>query len=594
MIDWKAIESRRRARDRRRTAAAWAIFGVVSMGLHHLSLQALDVAGLGELGKRTPTQAVLLDLFQPPPPEVKPPQPQPPPKPAEQAKPPEPPPQPEEPRPEEPKPTDEQGGEAARPPRQPRVPRTPRIPEATPEDEANDEQLTLSSEYGDPYDPLNPRLRMSDWGDEDFAAADRYFGATDAAHGQRLAPNALRSPLEQIGPWNDWGGNASVASTNDFFAGDSGAIQLALNPERPDLLRYAPVDATVMAYLNLRAIQDGPHSTGVAGLLRTLPDYQSMVGNVETELLERAEELYITSSDPTDRAKTVVLIRHALSDSEIAAMIGRQITLAGGKPSWSTMAQRAAVTVDHEHAALTPWIYLFPEPGIVLVVHRANVTPLLAALDGQGGRGDQPQLVYQLRRMMEAPEPEETAADEQAPPTLFAVADSGTLGPHLRFLTRALSGADIGRLGGGYLRITGGERPEVLGGLRLAAPEEAPRWAELMRRIEDQELAKTFDFVWAGRDDRLFFRFGLTEPLVDSGLGLFRVWADRYYASEAVPLLPDAPTLPANVIGTAVRSSADAGADAEADDRIKDEADADRPKVEPDAGADADADADAG
>ena len=586
MTNWEAIESRRRSRDRRRTAAAWAVFGVVSLGLHHLSLQALDVAGLGDVAKRRPTQAVLLDLFQPPPPEVKPPQPQPPPKPAEQAKPPEPQPPPEEPKPEEPKPTGEQTGDPPRQPRQPRSPRVPRLPEATPEDERNDEQLTLRSDYGDPYDPLNPRLRMSDWGDEGFGAADRYFGATDAAHGRGLAPNALRSPLEQIGPWNDWGGNADVAATNDFFAGDSGAIQLALNPERPDLLRYAPVDATVMAYVNLQAIQEGPHAGGVAGLLRTLPDYQSMVGNVEAELLERAQELYITSSDPTDRSKTVVLIRHALSDSEIAALVGRQIALAGGKPNWSTMSQRAAVTVDRDHAALTPWIYLFPEPGIVLVVHRANVAPLLAALDGQRGRGDQPQLVYQLRRMMDAPEPEDQAPEEQTPPTLFAVADSGTLGPHLRFLTRALSGADVGSLGGGYLRITGGERPEVLGGLRLATPDEAPRWAELMRRIEDQELAKTFDFVWAGRDDRVFFRFGLTEPLVDSGLGLFRVWADRYYASDSVPVLPEAPTLPGNVIGTGIRSSVGDGADAGPDgDRIKDEADAGRPKVDPDADA---------
>jgi hypothetical protein len=189
--------------------------------------------------------------------------------------------------------------------------------------------------------------------------------------------------------------------------------------------------------------------------------------------------------------------------------------------------------------------------------------------------------------MMETPESPDPASEEPAPPTLFAVADSGTLGPHLRFLTRTLSGADIGRLGGGYLRITGGERPEVLGGLRLAAPEEAPRWAELMRQIEDQDLAKTFDFVWAGRDDRLFFRFGLTEPLVDSGLGLFRVWADQYYSSEAVPVLPEAPALPGNVIGTGVRSSPDGGADAGPDDdRIKDEQDGGRPKVDPDAGTD--------
>lgn len=591
LTDWKAIESRRRSRERRQSAAAWALFGVVSLGLHHLSLQALDAAGLGDFGKRRPAQVVLLDLFQPPPEVVRPPQPPPKPtEPEERVKPPEAAPEPrvEEPKPEEPKPAVEPSGEASRPPRRPRPPRAPRMPEATPADEANDEQMTLSSEYGEPYDPLHPRLRMTDWGSEEFAAADRYFGATDAEHGRGLAPDALRSPLEQIGPWNDWGGNASVAAANDFFAGDPDSIQLAINPERPDLLRYAPVDATVMAYLNLRAIHDGPHAAGVADLLRAIPDYQTMVGHVEAELLERAEELYITSSDPTDRSRTVVLIRHGLTDAEIAAMIGRQITLAGGKPSWSTMARRAAVSIDREHADRTPWIYLFPEPGIMLVVHRANVTPLLAALDGQRGRGDQPQLVYQLRRLMETAQTSDEAPGEEAPPTLFAVADSGALGPHVRFLTRALSGADIGRLGGGYLRITGGERPQVLGGLRLAAPEEAPRWAELMRRIEDQELAKTFDFVWAGRDDRLFFRFGLTEPLVDSGLGLFRVWADRYYASDAVPVLPEAPTLPGNVIGTAIRGSADAGDDAGPDggERVKDEVDADRPKIPSDAGAD--------
>lgn len=588
MTDWRAIERRRRGRERRQAATAWALFGLVSVGLHHVSLQALDAAGLGDIGRRRPAQTVLLDLFQPPPETVRPPRPRPP-KPEKEAKPTSPQPQPPaaEPRPaEEPKPPAESPADEPQRPRRPRPPRTPRIPQATPADETNDDQLTLSSEYGDPYDPLHPRLRMSDWDSEDFGAADRYFGATDATHGRGLAPDALRSPLEQIGPWNDWGGDAAIAATNDFFAGDPEAIHLAINPERPDLLRYAPVDATVMAYLNLRAIHDGPHANGVAELLRALPDYQTMVGHVEAELLERAEELYITSSDPTDRSKTVVLIRHGLTDAEIAAMIGRQITLAGGKPSWSTMARRAAVTVDREHAERTPWIYLFPEPGILLVVHRLNVTPLLAALDGQRGRGGQPQLVYQLRRLMQSEPAAGEAPDETPPPTLFAVADSGTLGPHLRFLTRALSGADIGRLGGGYLRITGGERLQVLGGLRLAAPEEAPRWAELMRRIEDQDLAKAFDFTWAGRDDRVLFRFGLTDPLVDSGLGLFRVWADRYYASDAVPVLPEAPALPANVIGTGVRSSADAGAGAEPDGgpRIKDEVDADRPKTDPDAG----------
>jgi len=587
VTDWKAIEKRRRGRERRQTAAAWALFGLVSAGLHHVSLQALDAAGLGDIGKRRPHQTVLLDLFQPPPESVRPP-PHRPPKPQKEAKP-----IPrhhqaaENPPADEPKPATTPAEDRPQPPRRPRPPRTPRMPPATPPDETNDDQMTLSSEYGDPYDPLNPRLRMTDWGSDDFGAADRYFGATDASHGRGLVPDSLRSPLEQIGPWNDWGGDAAVAAMNDFFAGDPDAIQLAINPERPDLLRYAPVDATVMAYLNLHAIQDGPHADGVAALLRALPDYQTMVGHIETELLERAEELYITSSDPTDRSRTVVLVRHRLTDAEIAALVGRQITLAGGKPNWSTMARRAAVTVDRDHAERTPWIYLFPEPGIMLVVHRLNVTPLLAALDGQHGRGSQPQLVYQLRRLMQSEQSPAETPDATPNPTLFAVADSGTLGPHLRFLTRALSGADVGRLGAGYLRITGGQRPQVLGGLRLAAPEEAPRWAELMRRIEDQDLAKTFDFTWAGRDDRVFFRFGLTDPLVDSGLGLFRVWADRYYASDAVPVLPEAPPLPANLIGTGVRSPADAGPDAEPDGgpRIKDEVDADRPKSDPDAGS---------
>jgi hypothetical protein len=504
---------------------------------------------------------VMLDLFQPPPEVVRatpPPAPHPP-KPAEDVKPPTPP-TPTPPVAETPKPGQETAAESPRNQR-PRHPRAPALPEATADDERNPDQLTLRSDVGDPYDPLHPQLRMGDWGDERFAAADRYFDATDAERVRGLGPDALRSPLEQIGPWNDWGGDAAIAAANDFFGQASDAIQLAINPDRPDVLRYVPVDASVLFYLNLRAVAGGPHAEGVAALLRTIPDYQTMFGHIEAELLARADELYITSSSPTDRSKTVVLIRHRMSEEEVAALIGRQIALAGGKADWSMLSDSSAVTVDRDHLDVTPWQYLFPEPGVILVVHRSNVGPVVAALEGRNGQGSQPQLVYQIRRLVgpeggEAPAPSE--AEPPEPPTLFAVADAGSLGPHLRFVTRTLAGEDVGDLGAGYLRITGGEHPEVLGGLQLSAPEQVPRWQDLMRRIEDAELARTFGFTWAGRDDRVFFRFGLTDPVVSSGLGLFRAWADRYYTSGAGPVLPDAaPT--ANVIITGVSSDGDGG-----------------------------------
>ena len=588
MKDFAVIEARRRSRERRRTFAAWAVFGVVSVGLHHLALQGLDVAGMGR--RNAERQTVLLDLFQPPPPELRPAPPTPPPRPTEPPRATQPAPQSPQAQPQPPNTPESTKVRTARSDRPPR-PRVPRVPRATPQDEERPEQMTLHSDYGDPYDPLNPHLRMRDWSDDQFAAAERYFDATDADRERGLGPEPLRSPFEQIGPWSDWGGDAAIAAANDFFGETSDAIQLAINPERPDLLRYVPVDATVLAYLNLRAIHGGPHAAGVEALLRTLPDYQTMVGNIEADLLETADELYVTSSNPADRSKTVVIVRHRLTDEQIAALVGRQISLAGGKPDWSRLSQRSAVTVDRDHADVTPWLYLFPEPGVVLVVHRSNVAPVVAALEGRAGLGEQPQLVYQIRRLMGEPEQDEPQPEAQPeePPTLFAVADAGALGPHLRFFTRFLAGTDAGELGGGYLRVTGGERPEVLGGLRLAAPEQVPRWQELMRRIEGQDMARTFGFAWAGRDDRVFFRFGLTDPMVNSSLGLFRTLADRYYTSESLPQLPTAPSLPGNVITTVVQhGDADAGdvplgPDGE---RIKDEPEAGpgRPKYDADAG----------
>jgi hypothetical protein len=560
--DYEAAEKSERSRERRRAFLAWTVFAVASVGLHHLALQGLDASDLGIPGRKPAKPPVMLDLFQPPPEvarAIPPPAPQPP-RPAEAVKPPAPP-TPTPPVAETPKPGQETTAEQPRNQR-PRHPRPPALPAATPDDEQNPDQLTLRSDVGDPYDPLNPQLSLGDWGSERFAAADRFFDATDAERVRGLGPDALRSPLEQIGPWNDWGGDAAIAAANDFFGQANDGIQLAINPDRPDVLRYVPVDASVLFYLNLRAVAGGPHAEGVAALLRTIPDYQTMFGHIESELLARADELYITSSSPTDRSKTVVLIRHRMSEEEVSSLVGRQIALAGGKADWTTLSDASAVTVDRDHLDLTPWLYLFPEPGVILVVHRTNVGPVVAALEGRNGQGSQPQLVYQIRRLVG--EEEDAAAppaeaESSAPPTLFAVADAGSLGPHLRFVTRTLAGEDIGDLGAGYLRITGGEHPEVLGGLQLAAPEQVPRWQDLMRRIEDAELAQTFGFTWAGRDDRVFFRFGLTDPVVSSGLGLFRAWADRYYTSGVGPVLPDAEVV-ANVVTTGVASDGDAGA----------------------------------
>jgi hypothetical protein len=92
----------------------------------------------------------------------------------------------------------------------------------------------------------------------------------------------------------------------------------------------------------------------------------------------------------------------------------------------------------------------------------------------------------------------------------------------------------------------------VLGGLRLTQPDQAQAWSEMMERIAALELARTFDFAWAGREDRLFFRFQLTEPVVDSGLGVFRAWADRYYQSAAIPALPEAGGTAGTVVGTGI------------------------------------------
>jgi hypothetical protein len=156
VTDFAAREKRRLRRERRRAALTWAVLGVVSVGVHHLSLQALDVAGLGIPGGRA-ERTVMLDLFEPipaakpatPPPVAEPPKTPPGPAAAEPPAPAEP------PKPEEPP--------AER--RTPRRPRTPRLPRATETDEDRG-AMTLSSDYGEPYDPLNPRLRMSDWGSE--------------------------------------------------------------------------------------------------------------------------------------------------------------------------------------------------------------------------------------------------------------------------------------------------------------------------------------------------------------------------------------------------------------------------------------------
>ncbi|MBI4917376.1 MAG: hypothetical protein HY825_16175 [Acidobacteria bacterium] len=594
MRDFAVVEKRERSRERRRAVVAWAVFGVVSFGLHHLALQGLDASGFGVPARRAP-RAVMLDLFEAP-------------APVPRAAPP-PPRAPEPPKPvaEPPKPP-EASSAAASPPtppspgagesnpgrrtgRTPREPPHPALPQAAPEDESNPEQLTLGSEFGEPYDPMNPQLRMSDWGSDRFAAADRFFDATDSERSAGLIPDVLRSPLEQIGPWNDWGGDAAIAAANDFFRQASDGIQLAINPDRPDVLRYVPVDAAVLAYLNLSAVAGGPHAGGVASLLRVIPDYQTMFGHVEAQLLAHAEELYITSSDPTDRSRTVVLIRHNLAERDIAVLVGRQIALSGGKPNWSMLSEREAVTVDPEHLDATPWLYLFPEPGVMLIVHRSNLGPLVAALEGRAGQGRQPQLVDQLRRLTapeeEAGVPAPEAADGS--PTLFAVTDSGTLGPHLRFVTRALAGADLGELGAGYLRITGGEHPEVLGGLRLAAPEQVPRWQELMQRIEQADEGGAFGFAWAGRDDRVLFRFELSNPVVSAGLDLVRDWAGRYYGSGVSPVLPEADGA-RNVVTSGVHRDDDAGAgDVPVDpdgERIKDPSDDGGPGApkDPDAG----------
>jgi len=226
----------------------------------------------------------------------------------------------------------------------------------------------------------------------------------------------------------------------------------------------------------------------------------------------------------------------------------------------------------------------------MLIVHRSNLGPLVAALEGRAGQGRQPQLVDQLRRLT-TPVEEAGASAPEAPgeaPTLFAVTDSGTLGPHLRFVTRALAGADLGELGAGYLRITGGEHPEVLGGLRLAAPEQVPRWQELMQRIEEADEGGAFGFAWAGRDDRVLFRFDLTNPLVNAGLDLVRDWAGRYYDSGASPALPEAEGAQ-NVVTSGVHHDDDAGTgDVPVDpdgERIKDPSDGGAgPPKDPDAG----------
>lgn len=543
-----------RRKRRRRAAGGWVLSGVLSVGLHHLAIQGLDISGLApSVGGARP--AVTLDLFDAP-------RPAPAVAPATKVAVAEP-----------DKPAASQPADASKPPetKQPerragaRGPRrggragARRLPEARPGEDA----LVLEGDHREQYDPLNPRLRMGDWGAERFAAAERFFDATAREGARGLMPESLRSPFEQFERFDLWGGDALPAFA-DFFDAASDAIRLAINPESPDALRYAPVDAVVLAYLNLRAIDGGPHEAGVAALLRALPEYGTIVGHIEISLLDSADEIYVTSSDPADRSKTVVLLRHRMPEDEIRALVGRQIAMAGGAPSWSMISDRPAVTVDAEHAGATPWLYLFPEPGLVMAVHRANLGPVLAALGGQAGRGAQPTLVYQIRRLTRPSLDADDSDEPAAAPTLFALADSGTLGAHLRVFARALSGVEAGAFSGGYLRVTGGPSPEVLGGLRLAAPDDAPQWATVMERIELQELAKVFDFEWAGRSDRLFFRLGLTDPMLESGLGVFRLWTDRIRAAGASTELPNAPALHGDVIGSAVLApsapSADAGA----------------------------------
>lgn len=548
-------ETRRRRTEAHRALATWLVFGAVSFGSHHLALQFLDVSGLTEMPGR-PEPVVMLDLFEPdrrvpsPPPDA-PKRNEPPkteadgPKPAEPDK-----------RAEPPRPAGTSPGEtgAAQPPRRTGRPGRnagPRVDRAT-EAEVEAGAMILSSEYGDPYDPLNPQLRMTDWGSARFGAAERFFDATDDGD-RRLVSGTLRSPFEHFGGLAEWMGNVAMARGGDFFDAPGEGIRLAINPDRPDVLKYAPVDASVVAYLNLGAIHGTDYAEGVAGLLRTLPEYQTMVGEVEARMLAAADELYVTSSDPTDRAKTVVIIRHRLGDAEIDDLIGQQIALAGALADWTRVADRRAVTVDARHAETSPWLYLFPETGVVVVVHRNNLAPVLAALDGREGRTQQRQVVEQLRRMTTPAAAENGEPIAGQPPTLFALADSGTLESHLRFFARQLADTELADTSGGYLRLTGGERPVLLGGLKLEGTGDRGDWVGLMQAIEGNDLARSFEFTWAGREDRILFRLGLTTRLVDSSLGLFRVWADRFYRSDAVPELQDGAAVHGeNVIGTAV------------------------------------------